>query len=123
MGKPTKRTPEVLAKLEECIKHGLSRKMSCAAAGIGYSTFKDWLNDHEEFAADVARWDAEGCLYWAKELRTTPQLTKAAIHYLACHDRDQWAQAQKVEHSGSVNSLVSLLHSVPTADDEGGDDE
>lgn len=41
-GRPTKLVPEVIDALEAELSQGHTLRASCAAAGVGWSTFKDW---------------------------------------------------------------------------------
>ena len=47
-GRPSKLTEETLAALEQGIKAQLPYKLACAAAGIGYSTFREWMVSAEK---------------------------------------------------------------------------
>lgn len=49
VGRPTKLTPEVLAKLEEAFKSDFKDEEACSHAGIHPVTFYRWMNEDEEF--------------------------------------------------------------------------
>jgi hypothetical protein len=46
-GRPTKRTPEVVEKLAQCIAMGLTDDEACALSGIHRDTFHQWRKDPE----------------------------------------------------------------------------
>lgn len=50
-GRPSKLSEEVKETLVEGIEAGLPYKLACEAAGIGYSTFRDWMKNAEKIAA------------------------------------------------------------------------
>jgi hypothetical protein len=43
IGRPSKLTPETLEALEQGIQAQLPYKLACEAAGIGYSTYREWM--------------------------------------------------------------------------------
>lgn len=49
MARPTKLTPEVTEQIVECIERGNYLQTACEAAGIDFSTYRDWM-----------RWGARG---------------------------------------------------------------
>jgi hypothetical protein len=51
-GRPTLKTPELVAILSDAISHGLSNEDSAAIAGISISTLYSWLED-EEFVETI----------------------------------------------------------------------
>jgi predicted DNA-binding protein (UPF0251 family) len=48
-GRPTERTPEVVAKLEEAFKNDFKDEEACSHAGIHRATYYRWLNEDEKF--------------------------------------------------------------------------
>ena len=63
-GRPTVRTPEVIAKVIEGLSAGTPLTVICAADDMpGIRTIYDWMDADEAFSADIARardmgWDA-----------------------------------------------------------------
>jgi hypothetical protein len=53
VGRPTKQTPEIVAKLCDALAHGLNNADAAACAGIGERTLYEWLED-PEFVAVIA---------------------------------------------------------------------
>jgi hypothetical protein len=53
VGRPTKRTPETVARLMKAISTGAPYRICCSASGIAYDTFMDWKAADPEFDAQV----------------------------------------------------------------------
>lgn len=73
LGRPTKKTPELVAKLLQVLGLGVHRKVAAAACGIGESTLHAWLAEDEELAAECDRVEN------AVEAKLVAQLKKAAL--------------------------------------------
>lgn len=58
MGRPTKRTEEVERAILSSLERGNTRKASAGAAGVGYSTFREWELGFPEFAESVEKAEA-----------------------------------------------------------------
>jgi len=54
IGRPTKRTPEIEAKLERALGNGLSRESASKFAGIGRETLAQWAKRDATFGAKLA---------------------------------------------------------------------
>ena len=54
MGRPTKRTPEIEAKLERALGNGLSRDSASKYAGIGTETLNGWARKDATFRSKLA---------------------------------------------------------------------
>lgn len=106
MARPTKRTPELEAILEEALECGLSRRHAAALAQIDYDTLKDWCKKFPEFSARLNACESRGVLYHAKKLRDVTNDDAAQVNaskfYLATRRTDPWVQHQKTEHSGTL---------------------
>ena len=59
MGRPTKRTPEIEAKLERALGNGLSRDSASKFAGIGRETLAQWAKRDATFGAKLAEIESE----------------------------------------------------------------
>lgn len=116
-GQPTKLTPERTERLLQAIRAGNYYDAACAYAGIGYSTFREWIvrgekaktGKYAEFAEAVkkAELDAETRLVaqWQQHM---PEDWKAIATFLERRHPDKWGRrdrvAATVEHSGQVTS-------------------
>lgn len=123
-GRPTKKTPETLARLEEALRLGLSHRQASAYGRIDYSTFKAWKDEDPDFSAQVNAWESEGIVHHARQLydageKGGPQVA-ASKFFLATRRRDGWTEKQAVEHSGSLSftQAVADLESRIEREDE-----
>jgi hypothetical protein len=57
-GRPSKRTPEVVAKIAECISEGLADHEAAAVVGINRDTLRVWRQD-PQFTSAIEKADAE----------------------------------------------------------------
>ena len=60
-GRPTKRTPEVVAKIAEAVASGLTDREAGLLAGIRHDTMTEWRKD-PEFSEAIEKATAGGCL-------------------------------------------------------------
>ena len=51
--RPTRKTPEVLQKLEEAYQYNCTDEEACAYAGIWVSTLQDWKKADEKFSEQI----------------------------------------------------------------------
>lgn len=72
MGRPSKLTEETIQRLEQAIRMGATYAAACRYAGIGYSTFREWMNAGKrarrgrarELVERIERAEAEAQLGW-----------------------------------------------------------
>jgi predicted Zn-dependent protease len=53
-GRPTKYTPDTVARLLKALADGLTQEQACLASGIGKQTLSDWLERHPELEPRLA---------------------------------------------------------------------
>jgi hypothetical protein len=58
-GRPTKRTPEIEAKIERALGNGLSRDSASKFAGIGRETLAQWAKRDATFGAKLAEIESD----------------------------------------------------------------
>jgi transposase len=58
VGRPTKRTPEIVGQILTGVARGWPVKVAAAKAGVGYSTVREWAVGNPEFAEALE--NAEG---------------------------------------------------------------
>jgi len=103
-GRPTVWNAKLEAAIIEDISGGCSERIAAEANGIAYSTFRAHRAESEEFSARCQAARAQGIRARITEYRTTddPVRAKVCHHWLAVKDRDEWADTQKIEHSGNI---------------------
>lgn len=72
-GRPTKKTPELVAKLLQVLGLGVHRKVAASVCGIGESTLQGWLAEDEELEAECERVEL------AVEAKIVSVMRKAAL--------------------------------------------
>ena len=121
MGRPTKRTPEIEAKLERALGNGLSRESASKFAGIGKETLNGWARKDATFRSKLAEIESE----W--ELRMVEAATngiakqpKLAVDLLE-RRRASWnkdVQSNQVATNGrnsiAAALVVALMHAPET---------
>lgn len=108
MPRPTKRTPEVEAKICEVLRSGNTRRAACDYAGISQDSFGRWLESSADFADAIKKAEAH-C-----EVRNVALIQKAseenwtaAAWWLERRRPDDWARKDKLQHEGGVKIAVS----------------
>ena len=54
--RPSKKTPEILQKLEEAYRVNCTDEEACGHAGIAESTLNNWKNEDEGFLEQIRQW-------------------------------------------------------------------
>jgi hypothetical protein len=90
VGRPTKRTPEVVGILMRALRCGCSRRGAAAIAGIGETTVKEWQAADPEFrlACEKAEGVASARLAASLFKRARKGDTTALIWWQKCRDPD-----------------------------------
>lgn len=81
MGRPTKLTPETQKRICDAIRLGMTRERSAEYAGIGLTTFHDWMSRgnseddgiYSDFSAAVKKAESEGIAINLKNIHTAAQ--------------------------------------------------
>lgn len=68
MGRKTKYTPEVVARVVEAIKMGASYELAAGYAGIHYDTFNEWMKAKSEFSEAVKKAEGVGAMVWLAKI-------------------------------------------------------
>lgn len=68
MGRPTKYTDELVAKLCQAIELGATYELACNYAGITFETFRQWREKKPEFAARVHEAEGKATVKWLAKI-------------------------------------------------------
>ena len=68
-GRKTKYTPETVAKIVQAIKTGATYELAANFAGIGKTSFYDWLDKYPEFANAVKEAEGAGAIELLARIR------------------------------------------------------
>ena len=111
IGRPTKRTPEVEAKLIEALSNGATRVAACAYAGITTDTMLNWEKTFSAFSASLTR--ATGLAEYGftcvlKECAMEGDW-RAAESWLKRRRRDEWGDNINVDVDKRIAELLAEL--------------
>jgi hypothetical protein len=98
MGRPTKKVPRTLARLEEALTKGLPRWAACAYAKISQQCFYEWMHQ-PAFESQVLEWEAAAMNQMVAAVRKEPRGNQ---FLLARRFRQDYGDEVKIEHSGAV---------------------
>lgn len=68
MARKSKYTPEVIEKLTQALAMGATYELACGYAGIGASTFYEWLAAKPEFAETVKGAEGKAAVGWLAKI-------------------------------------------------------
>jgi len=103
--------PEIVKKIADCIAQGNYANVACAIAGIADSTYYAWLADESkpEFLDAIKEAEALAEATALAAIQSDPSWQSKAW-FLERKFKDRWAktETQKVEHSGTIDSVKTL---------------
>jgi transposase len=67
-GRKTKYTPETVNKIVQALKMGATHELACNYAGIGVSTFHDWMSAKPEFSEAVKEAEGAAAVGWLAKI-------------------------------------------------------
>lgn len=67
-GRKTKYTPETVKKLTQALELGATHELACGFAGIGVSTFHEWMNEKPEFAELIKLSEGKAAYKWLEKI-------------------------------------------------------
>ena len=113
MGRPTKFTNKVCAKILEGIRGGLTRSAAAGTVGVHPAQIGRWCRTNATFANDCDIAEAEA------EARFTAIITNAAqngdpkmaLEWLKRRRRDDWGDNERVTHGGSLEFIATAAAS------------
>ena len=109
-GRPTVRTPCLVAAILADIEAGNSERTAVLANDIAWSTWSLWKSEDEELSDQCQHARAKGLREVLVEYRGTidPVRAKVCHHFLSVKESSEWSATQKIEHSGSVDVIATL---------------
>lgn len=101
MARPTKMTPEVLAKLEHAFKIGLTDAEACAYVGIDPSNFYRYQDKHPKFRTEKEQWKKNPIAKAKNTIFKNLDDPQTARWYLERKCKDEFSTKQEVELNSS----------------------
>ena len=102
MARPTKRTPERVARIIGALENGCTRRAACAVGRIDQATFERWVNRFEDFAVAVKEAEGRAEAYAIAIIRQAmPDQWQAAAWYLERRHAEEWGRKDtlRIEHA------------------------
>ena len=111
IGRPTKHTPETIALILANIEGGNTIEDSCKAAGVGYSTMREWAVADPEFADRVEKAGATARIAMVSIVQKVAKEGnwQAAMTYLERRDPEHWGRRDRVSMTVDLNREARRL--------------
>lgn len=110
-GRPTKYTPETVAKLCQAIELGATYQMACNYAGIDDTTFTKWKQTKPELVARVRAAEGKAAVKWLAKIEAA-----AADHWQAAawklerrYPNDYGKTVQEQQHTGKDGGPLTIV--------------
>jgi len=118
MARPTKRCPEIEDKLVEIFHIDGTVEEACSQAGIGTSTYYDWLDKDEKFSDKMSAAQDYAFIVARKTLFNAASngSEKAAVEILKRRDK---RYNDKIDQTSNVNLNAKVVTLPPLSDDAG----
>lgn len=108
-GRPTKKTPEMVALLAAAIAEGMSFKSAAHLCGINSDTFWDWMKNDEEFSDKIKSARAVAVSESVQAIRSRLPQWQAMAWWLERIEYEDWGSKQRIEHTGKDGDKLSLV--------------
>lgn len=131
-GRPSKYTPERVARLTQAIELGATYELACAYAGITTETLDRWRSVHPELKEQISEAEGRATVKWlAKIEQAASEGTWQAAAWKLERRYPRMYGKQAIELSGDADAPISIAlvkrdgppPAVPAALTTGGDDE
>lgn len=110
MARPTKYTPETVAKIIQAIKMGATYELAAQYGGITYKTFNEWMQSPSkgEFREDVQKAEGEGAMIWLAKIEkaATDGVWQAAAWKLERRYPHMYSKTVQQQEQGGVWRVV-----------------
>ena len=106
MARPTKKTPEIISKIEEVAALDGSVEEMAYYAGIHRDTLRVWLSEDEEFSARIQELRERPILKARQTIVKSLDMPQNAQWYLARKKKLEFAERQ--EHTGPEGAPIQI---------------
>lgn len=108
-GRPSKYTPERVARLAQAIELGATYELACAYAGISLDTFDRWRDLYPELKEEIAEAEGRATVKWlAKIEQAASEGTWQAAAWKLERRYPKSYGKQAIELSGDVDAPISI---------------
>ena len=111
MARPSKYTPETVARIVEALEQGATYEAAAAHAGISYETFNAWRKGFPEFPEAVKKAEAKAELHWLEQIETAAAegAWQAAAWRLERRYPARWGRRERVDVAMTVRREAERL--------------
>jgi hypothetical protein len=110
MARKSKYTPEVVEHILEAIRMGATYELAAQYAGIGYSTFRDWMTSKVAFSEAVKEAEGKAVVGWLAKIEKAASdgTWQAAAWKLERRYPEQYGR-QVVDHNHTHRLMLDEL--------------
>ena len=124
MGKPTKRTPELVEEILRRVSEGETMTSVCRDKGLGVRTWHDWMDKDEELSARFARARSDGfdaiadkCVMIAddqnaEDIQRSKLQVETRLKLLAKWDPKRYGE--RMQHTGEGGGPIQVNFYIPS---------
>jgi transposase-like protein len=115
MARPTKYTPERVARIVEALEGGNTRRAAAMAAGIDEGTLERWVRRYAGFAGAGREAEAQAEVAHVSTIKQASDSGdwRAALAWLERRRNEDWGRRDKVEIVNSVRELARQAGATP----------
>jgi len=109
----SKYNADTIKKLTDALEDGQGRVRACKIANIHYSTFLDWMQNKPEFSEAIKKAEDTGndkIQDLCKRRIIEDKNWQSAAWWLERNYPEKYANKNKIEHSGEINTKNELLN-------------
>lgn len=122
-GRKTKYTPETVQKIVQALNVGATYKIACDYAGIGTTTFYDWINSKPEFSDAVKEAEGSGAVMILARIRKEADSGSWQAGAWILERRYPEMYGRKViQHAGDPDAPLHIVIEYEDDDDEPDDE-
>ena len=111
MARPSKYTPEVVARIVEALEQGATYEAAAAHAGVHYDTLNEWRKGFPEFSEALKKAEAEAELHWLEQIESAAAAGawQAAAWRLERRYPERWGKRERVDVAMTVRREAERL--------------
>lgn len=107
-GRPSKYTPERVARIVQLLEAGNTRKAAATASGIAEATFHAWCAEYPEFSEQIKEAESEAESKHVGNILTAASkgAWQASAWWLERRRHEDWGKKDRIEVINSVRELA-----------------
>ena len=111
MARPSKYTPETVARIAEALEQGATYEAAAAHAGVHYDTLNEWRAEFPAFSVALKKAEAEAELHWLGQIEAAAAdgAWQAAAWRLERRYPERWGRRDRVDVAMTVRREAERL--------------